>query len=264
MEEHQREKLATQHWLMLRPQVSLGEPPIMRGFSCRIDQGEALAIFGAGRSWKAAVVSAVLGARNLTAGRIAIGGISVSQMGQHQLRDSIAVVPRKTVIFPGTLKFNLGKPTKSSGPDMFHTDGALPDPAGVCPDGRIRHALQLVGLQLGSNLEDELAGASQPQLSPVEKQRLGLARAILSGADMVLLDNAVSLLDPAEVGWLMSRAFANKQVILLANTLFTPVGYRVAWAETRARPGASKLTICLIQSLGVSPASFPLLLKHGA
>jgi ATP-binding cassette subfamily B protein len=133
---------------------------------------------GAGKSTLAHLLPRFL---DPTSGTVGIGGVDVRRIGRDDLAGRVAVVPQQVYLTGGTLRDNitLGRP------------GASDEEIGrACGLARITDLVD--GLEEGL---DTPVGTRGDRFSGGEKQRIALARALITGAPIVVLDEVTSSLD---------------------------------------------------------------------
>lgn len=148
-----------------------------------IKPGNTIGIIGPTGSGKSTLVNLVPRFYDATKGRILIGGVDVTLIDEKLLRDNIAVVPQKALLFTGTIKENL----KWGREDATDED--------------VRRAAQIACadsfIEASANGYDTMLGQGGVNLSGGQKQRLSLARALLRNPKILILDDCTSALDAA-------------------------------------------------------------------
>lgn len=150
-------------------------------FSAR--PGETIGVIGGTGSGKSSLVSLIPRFYDATGGRVRVGGVDVRELKKDVLRDAVAIVPQKAVLFKGTIRSNLlwGNENASEQDllDALSTAQAL-DVVEAKP-GRLDEPVE----QGGRNF------------SGGQRQRLTIARALVKKPDILILDDSASALDYA-------------------------------------------------------------------
>ena len=148
-----------------------------------------LALVGRSGAGKTSVIYTLLHFLECSSGRATLGGVDVRVLSREQLARRVGWLPEETHVFAGTLGANLH----------------LADPDAT--DKECAEVLGRVGLGAWlDSLPDGLStrvGASGRNLSAGERQRLGMARALLAGRGVLLLDEPTAHLDPASAAQLL-------------------------------------------------------------
>ena len=147
-----------------------------------IAAAEKLAIAGENGAGKSTLAKLIARIYDVDTGCVRIGGEDVREIRLDSLRRHVCYVPRESVLFEGTVAFNLRfiKPTASE-EELWDVAAR----AGLSDVVR--------GLPQGF---DQRIGPAGCQLSGGERQRLAIARALLHEPQVLLLDEATSCLDP--------------------------------------------------------------------
>ncbi|MGW6055061.1 ABC transporter ATP-binding protein [Streptomyces sp. NPDC055189] len=173
--------------------------PIVRDFDLRVPEGGHLAVVGPSGIGKSTVVNLIAGLETAQRGTVLLGGTPLSALGQARLRHEVALIPQEDYVFAGTLRENL----RYLAPEA---DDALLEDA--LDRLRLRAAAEKVG-----GLDADLTG-SHGRLSQGERQLITLARAYVSSARIVLLDEATCHLDPTSEAR-VEAAFAERPGTLI-------------------------------------------------
>jgi len=145
------------------------------------------------------------------AGRVLLDGADIRAMAPAALRRRVAYLQQTPVVVAGSVRDNLLLPFS------FKANAGLPRP----DDARLRQGL--AGLSAADvPLEQEAA-----TLSVGQRQRLCLARALLTGPEALLLDEPTSALDPDSAAAVLAAAEdicldRGVSVVLVSHTEFTP------------------------------------------
>lgn len=159
---------------------TIGEPVLKNiSFSCL--QGETIGIIGSTGSGKSTLVNLVPRFYDAVSGSIKVDGIDVKEFDIKELREKIALVPQKSVLFTGSILENIkwGK-----------EDAALEEVIEAC---KISQAHDFISsLPEGYNTQ---LGQGGVNLSGGQKQRLSIARALIRKPEILILDDCTSAVD---------------------------------------------------------------------
>lgn len=161
---------------------------ILKGVSLRVGTGDRILIEGPSGGGKSTLASLLAGLRDPDSGMVLHHGLDRATLGTSTWRRKVASVPQfhENHILSGSLLFNL-----CLGRRWPATSGDREAATSVCE-----------ALGLGPLLERMPAGLEQVvgetgwQLSHGEKTRVFLARALLQGAEVILVDESFGALDP--------------------------------------------------------------------
>ncbi|MEW6379405.1 MAG: ABC transporter ATP-binding protein [bacterium] len=162
--------------------------PVIYGCSLQIRAGDQLLLEGPSGGGKSTLASLLIGLRAPESGLLLMRGLDLSTVGTQTWRRRVAAAPQfhENHVLTGTLAFNL-----LMGRRWPPQPGDLEEAEAVCRK-----------LGLGSLLDRMPAGLMQMvgetgwQLSHGEKSRIYIARALLQGADLIILDESFAALDP--------------------------------------------------------------------
>ena len=149
--------------------------------SLRIRSGETIGIIGGTGSGKSSLVQLIPRLYDATVGTVSVGGRDVKDYDLETLRDAVAMVLQKNVLFAGTIKENLrwGNPDASDEELVEVCKLAQADSfIATFPDGYDTHIEQG-----GTNVSGD------------QKQRLCIARALLKHPKILILDDSTSAVD---------------------------------------------------------------------
>jgi thiol reductant ABC exporter CydD subunit len=179
---------------------------VLDGLDLELRTGETVALVGASGAGKSTAASLLLRLAEPTAGRVTVGSADLAGCRAEDWRRHVAWLPQRPLLVRGTVADNIrfGLPTAS--------------------EERVRAAAGLAGADAFVRaLPDGYAtvvGDGGRELSAGERQRLGLARAFMRDAPLVILDEPTANLDPASaelVADAVERLRAGRTVLLIAH-----------------------------------------------
>ena len=184
--------------------------PAVQEVSFSVQSGETIGIIGPTGSGKSTLVNLVPRFYDATRGQVFVGGHDVTQLATAQLRQIIAVVPQKALLFTGTIQENLRWGDKQAGPEEIrHATEA------ACADEFV--------VKLPEGYETRL-GQGGVNLSGGQKQRLSIARALLKKPRILIWADCTSVLDAtteAKVLARIHRESAGMTVLLVSQRIST-------------------------------------------
>ncbi len=148
-----------------------------------ISSGETIGIIGGTGCGKSSLVSLISRLYDVTSGSVKVGGEDVRSYDLETLRNQVAVVLQKNVLFSGTVLDNLRWGKKMGSTEEYREACCL-----ACADEFIEH------LPKGYDAWVERGGAN---FSGGQKQRLCIARALLKHPKVLILDDSTSAVDTA-------------------------------------------------------------------
>ena len=146
-------------------------------------RGEVIGVIGGTGSGKSTLVNLIPRFYDVSAGEVRVGGIPVKDWSPSALRDRIAIVPQKAVLFRGTIRENLlwGKADATDDELMSALRAAQAEDVVLSKEGQLDAPVE----QGGRNF------------SGGQRQRLTIARALVRKPDILILDDSSSALDYA-------------------------------------------------------------------
>ena len=187
-----------------------GRSRALQDVSLTIPRGSSVALVGLSGCGKSTAASLLMRFCDPDQGTIFIEGKEYRSVTPQQLRTNIAMVPQQVNLFSGTIRENL----------------LLADPN--ANDEKLKEALSEAGL--GSFLKtlpkglDSDVGNAGAALSGGQRQKMGIARALLSEAQYMIFDEATSSVDPQserEIWETIGRLSKTRTLIVISHRMST-------------------------------------------
>lgn len=159
------------------------ENAALEGISFTLESGQTLGIVGGTGSAKSTLVQLIPRLYDTTEGEVLVAGRNVKDYGLTPLRDSVAMVLQKNVLFSGTIKENL----------LWGNENATDEE--IVEACKIANAYDFV-MARPDKFETDL-GQGGVNVSGGQKQRLCIARALLKKPQVMILDDSTSAVDTA-------------------------------------------------------------------
>ena len=169
-----------------------GAKPVLKDIDLHIKSGQTVGILGGTGSSKSSLVQLIPRLYDVTGGRITVGGVDVRDYDIESLREEVAMVLQKNVLFSGTIKENLRWGNEQAADEeLVH----------AC---RLSQADDFIrSFPDGYDTYIEQGGAN---VSGGQKQRLCIARALLKKPKILILDDSTSAVD-TKTDALIRKAF---------------------------------------------------------
>lgn len=189
-------------------------PWALRGLNLSVEPGGRTAVVGASGAGKSSLVNLLLRYWPLTSGRATLGGVPLDRLAQADVRRAVAPVDQDAHLFAGTIRQNI----------------ALARPAAT--DNEVAEAVRLAQLEewVGT-LPDGLdtpVGEQGARVSGGQRQRIALARALMAGAPVLVLDEPTAGLDAPTAARLLTdvlAASADRTVLLVTHRQEDSAGF---------------------------------------
>ena len=183
-----------------------GEEQILSDVSLSVKKGEILGIHGRSGSGKSTLLKLLMRFYDPKSGSIKINGESLPNINTRSLRDNMAYITQQTYIFNETIEENIRLARRDARLEEIMEaakKASIHDFILSLPEG-----YQTKITELGGNLSDG------------EKQRIGIARAFLHNAPVILLDEPTSNLDSLNEAMILKSLLnvkAEKLIILVSH-----------------------------------------------
>ncbi|GAA4846867.1 ABC transporter ATP-binding protein [Paenibacillus vulneris] len=157
--------------------------PVVKGVTLTCMPGETVGIIGSTGSGKSSLVGLIPRFYDATSGTVKVNGVDVTRIDPAKLREKIAIVPQKTVLFTGTVTENIrwGK-----------EDATMEE---IIQAAEIAEAHPFI-TSFPEGYETRL-GQRGINFSGGQKQRVSIARALVRKPEILILDDCTSAVDTA-------------------------------------------------------------------
>lgn len=200
-------------------------PKVLNKVNLQIKESEKIGICGRTGAGKSTITSLLFRLTELSEGKITIDGLNISDLGLHELRSKLSIIPQESVLFDGDIRKNL-------------------DPFGEVDDDLLWLVLVKAGL-----IEEEKLAEIQVQgkdaiankfhlYAPVEsggknfslgeKQLISFARALVRNSKILILDEATSSVDyvtDSKIQKKIKEEFSHCTILCIAHRLRTILDY---------------------------------------
>lgn len=180
----------------------------LRDINLKIASGETVGIIGGTGSSKSTLVHLIPRLYDVTSGSVKVGGRDVREYKQETLRNEVAMVLQKNVLFTGTIRDNLKWGNKDA------TDEEIIE---ACKAAQAHDFI--MSFPRGYDTEMGQGGVN---VSGGQKQRLCIARALLKKPKIVILDDSTSAVDTAtdsKIREAFRRELADTTTIIIAQRI---------------------------------------------
>ena len=187
-----------------------GSGPVLRDVSFTVEPGSLVALVGPSGAGKTTITSLVARLYDPTAGSVRINGLDLRDASLESLHDAVGVVTQEAHLFHDTIRANL----------LYARPEATEDE--MVAALRAAQVWPLVD-SLPSGL-DTVVGDRGHRLSGGEKQRLAIARLLLKGPGLIVLDEATAHLDSESEHALqqaLDEALRDRSALVIAHRLST-------------------------------------------
>ena len=184
--------------------------PVLANISFEVKPGELVALVGISGAGKTTIANLIPRLFEPTAGHVSIDGTDLADYSLQPLREQIATVPQNPILFTGSIADNIR---------YGRLDASMDDIRNAASAAHIHHLI--TGLPHGYETVVAEGGAS---LSGGERQRLGIARAFLKNAPILILDEPTASMDTiseSEIFSALESMRTTRTILVIAHRLST-------------------------------------------
>lgn len=189
-----------------------GDKEVLHDINAKMQSGTMTALVGPSGSGKSTMLRLIARFYDPSSGKVMFGGMDEKEAEPEKLMKNISMVFQDVYLFQDTVANNIRYGKEDATQEEIEAAAKLAN----CYD---------FIMQLSEGF-DTVIGEGGSNLSGGEKQRISIARAMLKGAPVILLDEATSSLDPeneAQIQQAISRLVQGRTVIVIAHRLKTIV-----------------------------------------
>ena len=187
-----------------------GDEDVLNNISFTARPGETTAFIGSTGSGKSSIINLIPRFYDPSSGEVLIDGINIKNIDLHELRKNIGYVPQKGILFSGTIKSNLSYADKNASDEN------------ILRAASIAQAMEVIDSR--PDRFDEIIAQGGNNVSGGQKQRLSIARALLSKPQIAIFDDSFSALDfktDAALRKALKKETGSSTVLLVAQRIST-------------------------------------------
>ncbi len=188
------------------------QEPALADLSFRINPRETTAIIGGTGSGKSTLIHLIPRFYDVDSGSVLVDGVDVRHQSQSDLRAKISFVPQQAILFSGTIADNIRYGNEAASDEEVH--GAA----------KVAQAEEFI-TQMKDHYASIIAQGGA-NISGGQKQRLGIARALVRKTEIYIFDDSFSALDfktDAKLRGALKSQLADATVLLVAQRVSTVI-----------------------------------------
>lgn len=157
--------------------------PILKNINLTISPGDTVGIIGSTGSGKSTLVGLIPRFYDVTSGIIKVDGENINLMNPKKLREKIAIVPQKNILFTGSVADNIRWGKEDASREEMETAATIAGAHDFISDSPEGY--------------DTRIGQGGVNFSGGQKQRISIARALVKKPEILILDDSTSAVDVA-------------------------------------------------------------------
>ncbi|XP_058224199.1 putative ABC transporter C family member 15 isoform X1 [Rhododendron vialii] len=186
-------------------------PSVLKNITCTFPGRKKVGVVGRTGSGKSTLIQAIFRIVEPSQGSIIIDGINISNIGLHDLRSRLSIIPQDPTMFEGTVRGNLD-------PLEQYSDNEIWEVLDRCQLGGLVRAKE-------EKLESTVVENGE-NWSVGQRQLICLGRALLKRSSILVLDEATASVDSATDGVIqkiISQEFKDRTIVTIAHRIHTVI-----------------------------------------
>jgi ABC-type bacteriocin/lantibiotic exporter with double-glycine peptidase domain len=159
-----------------------GSRPVLSGVTLTLAPGDRVALLGDSGSGKSTLASLLVALREPLGGSVALDGVPLNKVPLGELRRRVVLIPHDIETFTATIAENIAIAEPAAERARIESAATV-----ACVDADIR--------AMNDGYDAILGGPGGVELSAGQRQRLGIARAVLARPEVLIMDESTSALD---------------------------------------------------------------------